>query len=87
MATISHAPAGQTYRGVEHAGECTLRDNANGFPNTDSSFMLPPQFRTEYPEPRDETTGDIAKRIGPLSQRDENRFVGKGINAKAVSSV
>ena len=82
MATTSHAPAGQTYSGIEEAGKCTLRDNANGFPNTDSSSMLPPQFRTEYPDPRDET-GDIAKKIGPLNRRGCNTFVGKIANANA----
>ena len=71
MAT-SHAPAGQVYRNVEHAGQCTLQENAYDFPNTDKSSMIPPKFVAKYPEPVDATTGEILKTNRSLTKKEEN---------------
>ena len=80
MATTSIAPAGGRYKSVEHAGECILQQNAQSFPDTDVSFQLPPIFTTEHPEPRDESTGKVAKTSRPLTVSEEDRYTGLNIN-------
>ena len=83
MATLHAAPAGQTYCSVEHAGECILQDNASGFPNTKKSFILPPTFTSNYPEPINETTGEALKTTRVLLKKEHDRYSGTKINAKS----
>ena len=85
-AATSRAPAGQVYRGVEHAGKSVLADHAGGFPSTDISSILPPVFVTTYPEPRDRT-GDIEKnKTRNLNNKEEIRFHGDNNNAGGESA-
>ena len=82
MATISHAPAGSVYNSIQHAGECILRDNADAYPNTTSSTLLPPLFTSVHPEPRD-ATGDILKTKRLLDSKEENAY--RGIKTNAIA--
>ena len=71
----SHAPAGSRYRGVEHAGECILQQNADGFPDTDISHQIPSKFTVQFPDPVDDVTGEVLKTSRTLTQQEENRYV------------
>ena len=66
---IQHnAPAGKIYNSIQHAGQSTLIQFCDNFPNTAKSFMLPSVPQTKYPDIFDHNQNVVPK--------DRNKFAG-----------
>ena len=78
----SCGPAGQNYESINDAGKQTLLQYFDTFPNTSHSFIVPPVFRTSYPESLDTPSKTIERPPRPLTKEEENKYLGIVLNSQ-----